>query len=103
MANIAAGPGMPVGCLVINSLMELSQGQFELEQRFQEVKGAQYAAMLNSLIAEKKKGTLKNSKSPETLASYRSDETMSCLATSRISRDLASRLFVYQLEIIDNW
>jgi len=103
MVDIAADPTMPVGCLVINSLMELSQGQFELQRRFEEVKNAQYEALLNSLKAEKNKGTLKINKLPESLARYLSDETMSCLATSRISRDLASRLFGYQLEIIESW
>jgi len=103
MSNIAADPDFPKGCLVINSLMELSQGQFDLQRRFEAVKNAQYNALLTSLKAEKQKRALNTSKPPESLASYLADEIMSCLATSRISRDLAARLFGYQLDIIDIW
>jgi TetR/AcrR family transcriptional repressor of nem operon len=103
MSDIAADPDFPKGCLVINSLMELSQGQFDLQRRFEAVKNAQYEALLNSLKTEKQKGTLKTPKPPESLANYLADEIMSCLATSRVSRDLASRLFGYQLEIIETW
>jgi TetR/AcrR family transcriptional repressor of nem operon len=103
MSAIAADPDLPQGCLVINSVMELNQNRFNLDRRFNEIKGAQFTAMLNSLNTEKNKGTLKNEKSPEELASYLSDETMSGLATSRLSRDVASRLFGYQVEIVNAW
>lgn len=103
MLGIASDPSMPQGCLIINSVMELGQSQFDLDQRFNKMKKAQYNAMLNSLKVEKAKGNLKNNKSPEDLAHYLSDETMSYLATSRISRETVARLFGYQLEIIENW
>jgi TetR/AcrR family transcriptional repressor of nem operon len=103
MSGIAADPSMPQGCLVINSVMELGQNQFDLDKRFNQMKQAQYKAMLNSITVEKKKGTLKNTKPAESLAHYLADETMSCLATSRVSRDTVARLFGYQLEIIEDW
>lgn len=103
MAGIASDPAMPQGCLVINSVMELGQSQFDLDQRFNQIKAAQYEAMLNSIKVEKARGTLKNQKPPEELAHYLSDETMSCLATSRISRETVARLFGYQLDIIESW
>lgn len=103
MSGIASDPTMPQGCLIINSVMELGQSQFDLDHRFNQMKEAQYNAMLNSIKVEKKKGSLKNSKTPEELAHYLSDETMSNLATSRISRETVARLFGYQLEIIEDW
>lgn len=103
MVTIASDPGMPQGCLVINSVMELGQNQFDLDRRLNEMKAAQYDAMLCSIKAEKKKGTLKNNKPVEFLAGYLADEVFSCLATSRVSRDIVARLFGYQLEVIDSW
>lgn len=103
MSGIASDPSMPQGCLVINSVMELGQNQFDLDKRFNQMKDAQYDAMLNSIKVEKGKGTLKNDKPPEELANYLADETMSCLATSRISRETVARLFSYQLDIIEGW
>lgn len=103
MEAVAADPGMPQGCLIVNSVLELGQSRFDLDRRLGEMKDAQYNAMLRSIRTEKQKGTMKNDKPAEVLADYLVDEVVSCLATSRISRDIAARLFGYQLEVVESW